>query len=260
MTVRIYTEHHAELIKEKGYSNTVSKRVDASLAEALLRKTYPNIEELNVAQYIVAYLKANLLKINILESLLSFLKDKNIKRIISIGSGEAVLEYFLIEYAKIEKLDLKIYCTDLSDLHVRTSNRFFPELVFLKFDFTKDSVLNIIEKCGDVDAVISFGSFYVMNDCEFNRFLVDVSDAKIQYILDYHAGCIMDEQEYLGAVGNDALIEQIHKDKQERGIMFHGYARMPIHLCNLYLNAGWCECSQFTGLENYKFAKVFKRQ
>ena len=270
MTTRIYTAAHADWLLNEGFFDTESTRVNASLVEAFLRRSYPNILDLSIGQYITHYLKLNWKKLRVLDDVLKFLMANNCRRILSVGSGEAVLEYMLKEYAKIEKYDLDVFASDLSDLHVLTSKNFFHELEFYKFDFTNNPVSQILDQCGKVDAILSFGSFYVMNDNELSSFLNDAAEASIRYVIDFHAGCIVDKGEYLNAVKHSKMvkdgIEKLHEENPNTvvssGVVFHGYARMPHQILSVYNNSGWTvsEIFNISEIDAYKFTVAFERK
>ena len=271
MTTRIYSTAHSDLLVGEKYTDTDANRINAALAESLFNRQYPNNTDMSAGQFIAAYLKLNWNKLTVLDGLLKFLMAKNCKRILSLGSGEAILEYMLMEHAKKEQYDLNVCASDICDLHVKTSNRLFPDTEYYKINFLENSVSQILDQTGEVDAILSFGSFYVMNDNELTQFLADFAKTSVPYIIDFHAGVILNKQEYLETVKvAESIKNETNKYRKEHpntafpsGVMFHGYSRMPQEIFKIYNNSGCWSTSEIFNIsetDSYKFAVALERK
>ena len=61
-------------------------------------------------------------------------------------------------------------------------------------------------------------------------------------------------------------IEKLHEKNPNtavsKGVVFHGYARMPHQILSVYNNSGWSELEIFniSGTDTYKYSVAFERK
>jgi hypothetical protein len=198
----------------------------------------------NKDQTIAYYIKGNFLKLESLSNLTRYLKNQNRhKTLISFGSGQCVLEYFLSIYLN---QFLAVFATDFNKFFIQKAQIFFPEISPHVFDFQKDSLSKLIEKTGvSFDIGVGFGSFYAMDDEIFIQFLRSCKANGLKEIIDFNPGylCLTDillNHFSIEKIKSNNLIRRTFgkKPKPLKG-KFHGYARSRASLRRIYSESGW---------------------
>ncbi len=182
-------------------------------------------------------------------------------RILSLGAGQCVLEWFL--QMAIAKPGF-VFATDFDAYFVRKASELFPELKTSTFDFAHDNVEDLVAQCElPLDLAVFFGSAYVMDDATFIKIFVQLREAGIPRIIDFHAGattlrrmCITTTLGYLASKPTVRRLTHKPTKPAYRG-KFHGYERDIRAIRKLYAAAGWEIGEEHTHLE-YPYTAVLQ--
>ena len=171
MEIKLYTKSHNLKLLKKNTKNdqpfTSEEISNISLKEYHLL----NFKDLykRVLQH-----KADLLEI------IEFIKKNNIKKIVSIGSNFPIQEYFIMK-----KTGAEILCYDFDKTIIEYSKIIFKDKISIQFYDMNTSLNNIIKQNHDLDCVIFFQTLYIFNTKQYIKYLEEVSNLKIKYIIDY---------------------------------------------------------------------------
>lgn len=167
------------------------------------------------------------------------------EHVLSLGAGLGVLEHFIA-------LGLAprgaVTITDFDSFLVDRAKTFFPELNARPLDFLKDDALAFLRGVSrPVDAVMFFGSSYVMDDSEFVALGRQLHAAGVNGVVDFHAAplglkVLLSEAGPVGALRRLPIVRWLLR----RGPVgkFHGYARSRRHMRSLYAAAGFRTVSE----------------
>ncbi len=189
------------------------------------------------------YLNDNNKKLGSLGFAIKVAYDHQATRILSLGAGQCVLEWFL-QMAIAEPGF--VFATDFDAYFVRKASELFPELKTSTFDFARDNVEELVAQCEvPPDLAVFFGSAYVMDDATFVKIFAQLREVGIPRIIDFHAGattlrrmCINATLVYFAS--KPTIRRLAHKPMLPayRG-KFHGYERDIRAIRKLYAAAGW---------------------
>jgi len=264
MKRKIYTRsHNINLLKEiDNNGNQFSAKEHAYFIEKEFGNTVFRTKEALLRDY----LSGNSLKLGALGFLIERITNNGYRNILSLGSGQCVLEYLL-------KLSLpeesEIIATDFDTYFIEKAKSFFPEITSVTFDFFKDDIISLQNNLNvKFDIAVFFGSAYVMDDPYFIKLFADLKKIGVKEIVDFHAG-YMDLKDVIVNVivsllrpfaRNSAIRRVFHKcpvDKYKYIGKFHGYSRNRAELRKLYRKAGFKLYKELS-VPNYKYVAILK--
>ncbi len=204
------------------------------------------------------YLNDNNKKLQNLGFAIKVAHDHQATRILSLGAGQCVLEWFL-QMAIAEPGF--VFATDFDAYFVRKASELFPELKTSTFDFTRDNVEELVAQCEvPLDLAVFFGSAYVMDDATFVKIFTQLREIGIPRIIDFHAGATTLRRvclhATLGYLTSKPAIRRLAARPAYRG-KFHGYVRDIRAIRKLYAAAGWQISEEHTHLE-YPYTAVLQ--
>ena len=112
-------------------------------------------------------------------AIIQFIKKNNIKKIVSIGSNYPIQEYFISK-----KTGAEILCYDFDKTVIKNSKIIFKDKISTQFYDMNTHLSNIIEPNHNIDCIIFFQSLYIFNSKQYVKYLQEVNNIKIQYIID----------------------------------------------------------------------------
>ena len=112
--------------------------------------------------------------------IIEFIKKNNIKKIVSIGSNFPIQEYYISK-----KTGAEILCYDFDKTMIKYSKIIFKDKISIQFYDMNTSLNNIIKLNHDIDSVIFFQTLYIFNSKQYVKYLEEVNNLKIKYIIDY---------------------------------------------------------------------------
>lgn len=159
----MYTLPH---LKEKG-----------ELTESVLTRQYKEICEnfRSHEEYHSYNVRINADKIKRAEAIIDFCKKKNVKKILSIGSGGSITEIEI----KNKLPHIEMICTDFVPYICDKLSELYKNIQFRVFDMRTDdpSILG-----NNFDMVLFCGSDYVMTNDEYIKILKDFNKMGIKYV------------------------------------------------------------------------------
>lgn len=202
--------------------------------------------------------------------LCKFIKDNEIKSVLSLGAGDCCLEYLLSFCIGKES---HITATDFDYFIIDSVKKYFKTITVNQFDFMKDDFCDFVNRSkNSYDLVVFYGSAYVMDDNCFIKLFRDIKKANIKFIVDFHAGCVPTIillkklfHEYLSANKKIKKILSIlynkkytiNSDDSYVG-KFHGYCRNPSAIKKLYKKSGWRNFYSLSFPNSHKYVGVLK--
>ena len=172
--------------------------------------------------------------------------SKGYKTVFSVGSGFSDLEYFL-QLAVNDSA--RIVSSDFDSYLVSKSREFFPEIKTIKFDMLQDTLHDAGIKA---DIVVSFSSFYVLEDDQFIRLMRGFRDAGVVEIVDFHAG-YMNKRACIRYV-----VKRLLRLASPSGGKFHGFSRSYGELMRLYELSGWKPVAKIFGCGKFEFSCILE--
>lgn len=170
-------------------------------------------------------------------AIIEFIKKNDIKKIVSIGSNYPIQEYFISK-----KTGAEILCYDFNKTVIRNSKIIFKDKISIQFYDMNTHLSKIIEPNHNIDCIIFFESLYIFNSKQYAKYLEEVNDIKIQYIID--KASIIPLNLFLRTMISRLIKFPIKKvlfkffpnsDKFYIG-KFHGYSRTKSTLMEIYKN------------------------
>ena len=98
---------------------------------------------------------------------------------VSVGSNYPIQEYYISK-----KTGAEIFCYDFDKTIIRNSKVIFKDKISIKFYDMNTLLRNIIEPHRDINCIIFFQSLYIFNSKEYAKYLEEISNLKINYIID----------------------------------------------------------------------------
>ncbi len=186
------------------------------------------------------YLNDNKNKLGNLGFVIKVAHDHQATRILSLGAGQCVLEWFLQMAIADPGF---VFATDFDAYFVRKASELFPELKTSTFDFARDNVEEFVAQCEvPLDLAVFFGSAYVMDDATFINIFAPLREAGIPRIIDFHADATtlrrMCINATLGYLASKPAVRRLAHKPAYRG-KFHGYERNIRAIRKLYAAADW---------------------
>lgn len=217
-------EEHAYVIKQEFAREFGSK-------ESLLRWYFSN--------------NANTDKLAALAFLIKHIHNNNFRNILSLGTGQCVLEY-LLKCALPE--GSKVIAADFDSFFIEKARLHFPQIIPVEFDFFKDDLQDLQNKLNiRFDLAVFFGAAYVMDDSRFVGIFRELREIGVKQIIDFHAGYIPYRKIPIIMLGRmkaymmdklrDIEIVNRIKPRSYKG-KFHGYARSRGESRRLYKESG----------------------
>ena len=173
MEIKLYTKsHNIELLK----NNT--KNDQPFTSEEISNIT---LKEYHLLKFKDLYKRVLQHKVDLLE-IIEFIKKNKIKKIVSIGSNFPIQEYYISK-----KTGAEILCYDFDKTIIKYSKIIFKDKISIQFYDMNTSLNNIIKQNHDIDCVIFFQTLYIFNSKQYVKYLEEVNNIKIKYIIDYAA-------------------------------------------------------------------------
>ncbi len=230
--IQLYTRSHAPHLLEKVGSGMFTAQEHSYVIEHEFAHLFQSRDTL-----LRWYLSHNLRKIPALEFLLNRIRDGKYRRVVSLGAGYCVLEYFL---QLILNDAAAVTATDFDSYVIARTSELFPQLRAQTFDFFYDDAGTL----GPQDVAVFFGSAYVMDDSQMVALLSGLKKAGIKEIIDFHAGFMS---------WRHMLRNVVAKPKADGKL--HGFGRNRFELQRLYAKAGW-RVVKTASVPAYKFVAV----
>ena len=111
--------------------------------------------------------------------IIQFIKKNDIKKIVSIGSNYPIQEYFISK-----KTGAEILCYEFDKTVIKNSKIIFKDKISIQFYDMNTHLSNIIEPNHNINCIIFLQSLYIFNSKQYVKYLKEVNNNKIQYIID----------------------------------------------------------------------------
>jgi hypothetical protein len=187
----------------------------------------PEIPDGTRSEYIGHFLSTDHKKLISLEFLIRFCNEHNHTSVLSLGSGQCVIEH-LLGYALPS--GSRVVATDINLEHINIARKLFPNIIAKPFDFCADSIEDL-HKVFDVAYLM--GSAYVMTDDQYVSLLKQLKAAGVKHIIDFQPAYVPYHKLPITILGE--LKCKVFKTYRGR---FHGYQRTVGHIRRLYRKAG----------------------
>lgn len=178
------------------------------------------------------------------------IKKHGFKRVLSLGCGPGVPEYFL----KLMFGDqLFVMATDYDTFYVNKGNEVFgPDIIFRKYDFN-DNAKEILDEAKP-DLVIMYGSACSMKDDRYVSFLRELADYGCNDILTFEAG-IYSKGYYKGLILTvlKAIKRYLFHVPNKKNVYGHAYGRSHYRLTKIYKDGGYIANEIRNGVYEYSY-------
>ena len=226
MEIKLYTfSHNIKLLKNS------TKNEQPFTSEEISNISFKEYHLLKFKGLYKTVLQNKALLLEIIE----FIKKNDIKKIVSIGSGFPIQEYYISK-----KTGAEILCYDFDKAIIKYSKIIFKDKISIQFYDMNTSLNNIIKQNHDIDCAIFLQTLYIFNSKQYVKYLEEVNNLKIKYIIDYPS--IISLQIILKTKVSRLIRFPIKKllikffpnlDKFYIG-KFHGYSRTKSSLIKIY--------------------------
>ncbi|GEM_PF-3395216 len=208
------------------------------------------------------YLQGNWNKLPSLSFLIEHIIKNRYQNVLSLGSGQCVLEY-LLKLSLTE--DVAVVASDFDAYFIKKAKQFFPEITAVTFDLFREDMNDLENKVKrKFDLAVFFFSAYVMDDRQLVNIFSGLKKSGVKEIVDFHAG-------YLDMAGvfrywlepltkNNLLRRVFKKSLLNQGDYigkFYGFARSRGVLRSLYKESG-LEIVKETSVGDYKYVAILK--
>lgn len=225
MELKLFTKYHnTKLLKEHTNNNQPYTSEEITILSS--KKNPLSFKDL--------YKKVLERKEELLE-IIQFIKKNDIKKIVSIGSSYPIQEYYISKKAGVE-----ILCYDFDKTKIKNSKLIFKDKIFIQFYDMNMPLSNVIQPNHNINCIIFLQSLYVFNRNQYAKYLGEVNNLKIQYIID--KASIKPTLEILRTKISRIIKFPIktlllkffpNSDKFHLG-KFHGYSRNKSNLLKIY--------------------------
>jgi hypothetical protein len=198
--------------------------------------------------------------------LIQFINENGFKKIISLGAGTCVLEYFL-KFALPE--DAKIAATDFNRFYVDRAKMLLPGIITAKYDFFKDDFKELTRSIGfNPEIALFLGSTGVMDNDELINVLKQLKNSGIRCVIDFQ-GLFATWKVKLRYLRNDLIYplasnETLRKALGKRRLSdiykgkLLGYVRDRGELLRLYQASGFKEIEEMKLRPAYEYAAILR--
>lgn len=170
MEVKLYTNSHdIKLLKKYTKNDQIFTSEELSNI---------SLKEYHLLKFKDLYKKIMQSKADLLE-IIQFIKKNDIKKLVSIGSYFPIQEYYISK-----KTGAEILCYDFDKAIIKYSKIIFKDKISIQFYDMNTSLNNIIKPNHDIDCIIFFQSLYIFNSKKYEKYLREVNNLKIKYIID----------------------------------------------------------------------------
>lgn len=155
------------------------------------------------------------------------------QRILSIGAGPSVIEYGIkrIFHDKVE-----IVCVDYDAFIMENVARLFSDIKVDRFDFTQDSVKDLIQKYLP-DIILMIGSGCSMDNRQLRDFLKEIRLTDVKRVYCFEAAII--SKVTIGKMCLKRLSRLMKEKTYHFNHSFHAYYRTKRETLTLFRNSGW---------------------
>jgi hypothetical protein len=183
------------------------------------------------AEYIRNFILTNHKKLLSLEYLIEFINNHRYTNVLSLGSGQCVIEHMLSYSIPTGS---HVVATDIDPVCLKNSGEHFKNIITIGFDFNTDTIDRISETTGIKFEVAYFmGSAYVMTDEQYVCMLRQLKINGVKHIIDFQPAFVPYLKLPITILGE--LKNRVFKSYRGR---FHGYERTRGHLRQIYKRAG----------------------
>jgi len=232
-----YTDEYTEKAKKIGGtgSNIMSGTVHSSMSELDFNDHYSNKETL--IKWYFSYL-SNIHKLGAVGEVADFIRKNKVKKILSLGAGPGVLEYFIKELTE----DTVIYATDYDSFLVENGQTLLgsERLNFFSYDFYNDDIRKIVEN-KEIELIVMFGSSCSMDDATYINFLKECKRTSVKWVISFEAGIVSSKIAIRWFVKRlyYAIGRFRRKEEPRKLAAIHAYWRTERILLKIYQAGGW---------------------
>ncbi len=236
MKLKMYSkEGDIDLLKKSSNKNVWTAKDQSAITQIENQNTNFDTKE----SLINSYLKNESHLLATIPLVLNEIQSNKFKNILSLGSGQCVMEYLL----KQKNPNIEVYATDFNNFRVKKAKEYFNEIHSEIFDFHTDSVKKLTEKLKiNFDLCLFYGSAYTMNDELFIKVFTELKSVGLKKIIDFYGGYAPSykllKEYFKMKICYNSFIRKLFKKDPYFG-KFHGYLRNRSHLKKLYLKSGW---------------------
>lgn len=233
-----YTSEYSEEAKKNlggTGSSVMSGTAHSSMSEYDFKEYYRDAKTL--IKWYFSYL-SNIQKLDAVGQVVDFIRKKQIKRVLSVGAGPGVLEYFIKELTE----ETVIYAGDYDSFLVENGQKLLgcDRLSFFLFDFYNDDIREICNK-KEIELIVMFGASCSMDDETYIKFLLECKKSPVKYVISHEAG-VISSKEALRRFAKRLYyaIGRFFRKEAPRGLTaIHAYWVTERILKKIYSKGGW---------------------
>lgn len=223
------------------YSNN-AKQSHMNTNKILTAEEHSKMSEIDFKKYFISkeslinwyfsYL-SNIEKIDIISLIGREIKVGEIQRILSIGAGPSVIEYGI---KKIFGDRIELICVDYDSYIIKNVKRLFPDILADQFDFTQDSINEIIKRYSP-DTILMVGSGCSMDNHQLQKFLKEIRSENVKRIYCFEAAIV--SKITIGKICLNRIVHLFKEKTYNFNHSFHAYYRTKKETLKIFYNSGW---------------------
>lgn len=249
----IYSIEYSEEAKQSiDYSDGIYSGLEhGQMSEMDLKDVFTSKEKL-VAWYF-RYLRNNT-KLDVISQIIEEIEKRKLKNLFSVGSGPAVLEYFV---KLMTKQDIRMVATDYDWFMVKKAQELLEGIIVEEFDFYKHKISEKAEEYL-IDGIIMIGSGCSMDSKKYAEFLREANNSKVKCVFCFEAAirsnmksACLTIQCFLMALKKWIIRDELSKE------CGHAYYRSKRELLSIYKMSGY-SIRRLRKTKAYKYCYVLE--